>query len=83
MFDDLRQDSQSSAYFQAPPPEEEKTDTTPALQTRAALRRPKKSARKLPRLTPAQRLVLALLLLGLVCVAGLMFLLLTGKIVPL
>ncbi len=81
MFDDLRKDSESSAYFQTPKAEEE--STAPAVTTRAVSRRVPKTAFKLPRLTPAQRLILAVLLLALACIAGPTLLLLTGKIVPL
>lgn len=82
MFDDLRKDSESSAYFQTPKAEEESAPA-PTLITRAMPRRAQKTALKLPRLTPVQRLILAMLLFAMVCVSGLMLLLLTGKIVPL
>ncbi|GAB4486636.1 MAG: hypothetical protein OHK0031_10840 [Anaerolineales bacterium] len=81
MFDDLRKDSDSSAYFQDARPEEKKEEA-PAVKIRATPRRAKKSALRLPRLTPAQRLILALLLLAMTCVSGPLLLLLTGKIVP-
>lgn len=74
MFDDLREPDKESQSFQDALGLGTVTTTTPAPSTRT------RSARGFMGLSAGQRLVLALLLLLAVCVLGTMCLLITGRI---
>lgn len=72
MFDNLREDANSSPYF------EDRAKLQPAAGTTAnpAVRK----SSKLLGMTPVQRFVISVMFLIVVCNLGLMFLLITGRI---
>lgn len=70
MLDNLRDDAAS--FYEE--------DTQPPDETLAPPRPKRKPVGKVMGLTPLQRFILALMLLGAVCAAGMMCLLLTNKI---
>jgi len=71
MFDNLREDANSSPYF------EDKAKFQPAAGTTSDLATGK--SRKFLGMTPVQRFILTVMLSIVVCNLGLMVLLLTGK----
>ena len=71
MFDNLRDDAESSFYEEdALPPDEELIAPAPK----------RRSSSKLLGMTPVQRFIIAVMLMVAVCTLGAMCLLLTGKI---
>ncbi len=72
MFDNLREDANSSPYF------EDRAKLQPGAETSSDLiaRKP----RKFLGMTPVQRFIVTVMLLIVVCNLGLMFLLITGRI---
>ncbi|MBI3172943.1 MAG: hypothetical protein HYZ25_04440 [Chloroflexi bacterium] len=78
MFDNLRDDSESKPFFQ-----DESGESPSSL--RASLPEPRRassssSGGRILGMTAIQRFVLSVMLLVMVCVLGMMFLLITGKI---
>ena len=71
MFDNLREDANSSPYFEDKAKFQPAAGTTPDLATG--------KPRKFLGMTPVQRFILAVMLSIVVCNLGLMVLLLTGK----
>jgi|WetSurMetagenome_2_1015567.scaffolds.fasta_scaffold1576537_1 hypothetical protein len=79
MFDDLRKDSDASPFFQ----EEESEPLLDAKPKKKAVRQGVgfKLDDKFLGMTAFQRFILSIMLLMVVCVLGMMFLLVAGKIV--
>jgi hypothetical protein len=75
MFDNLRDDANSSLY------EDDDTELFPEEEVKAVATPPRrKSSGKLLGMTSMQRFIIAMMLMIAVCILGTMCLLLTGKI---
>ncbi|RPH62085.1 MAG: hypothetical protein EHM81_02940 [Chloroflexi bacterium] len=79
MFDDLRKDSDASAFFQEEEPVEPLLDVKPKKRSSGGL---KINDNNFLGMTAFQRFVISIMLMMVVCILGAMFLLVTEKILP-
>lgn len=79
MEDDLRDEENSSAFLDELEEEEDFLDLDDAKNSKSV---PRSSGSQLFGMTPAQRMVISLMILFMVCLLGSLFLLITGKVAP-